>query len=181
MEQQTPIRIFSFDAETNGLWGTPFAIAAVVYENGKEVSSFAARCSIADPINDWVIDNVLPNITDMPIDCDNYQHLLEHFSRYYMSVKTSGPVYHIGHIVVPVESSLIKDMNYHGFIGDWDAPYPLIDVSAMLLMAGEDPTSVDAYIKKYGITIPFTGSTHHPLYDSIACAEVYHHLLSHKK
>lgn len=26
-------KIFSFDAETDGLWGNPFAVAAIVYEN----------------------------------------------------------------------------------------------------------------------------------------------------
>ena len=30
-------KIFSFDAETNGLWGQAFSIGAVVYEDGREL------------------------------------------------------------------------------------------------------------------------------------------------
>lgn len=29
-------KVFSFDAETNGLWGEAFAIAAIVTEDGRE-------------------------------------------------------------------------------------------------------------------------------------------------
>jgi len=37
-----------------------------------------------------------------------------------------------------------------GFIGDWDGPFPLIDISGNLQQVGEDPTSVDNYVKKHG-------------------------------
>lgn len=30
------MKIISIDAESDGLWGRPFAIAAIVYNNGKE-------------------------------------------------------------------------------------------------------------------------------------------------
>ena len=38
--------VFSFDAETNGLWGKAFAIGAVLYKNGNETEKFYSRCPI---------------------------------------------------------------------------------------------------------------------------------------
>ena len=42
-----------------------------------------------------------------------------------------------------VEAHLIREMHRLGGIGDWDAPYPLYDVSGNLQAASENPTSVD--------------------------------------
>ena len=41
-------KVFSLDAETNGLWGQAFAIGAVIYEDGREVKTFYA---VYDRIN----------------------------------------------------------------------------------------------------------------------------------
>lgn len=45
------MKIFSWDCETNGLWGRAFAIGAVVYEDGVESKKFYARCPISVSIN----------------------------------------------------------------------------------------------------------------------------------
>ena len=83
----------------------------------------------------------------------------------------------IAHMGVPVESSLIRDMHDCGYIGDWDAPYPLFDISGNLDQVGEDPTLVDSYAKKYELNVSkFDGGTHNPLYDSAVAAVVYRHL-----
>ena len=56
-------KIFSFDAETNGLWGKAFAIAAVVTdENGKEIDQFIGRCPVQGEVNHWVSENVIPEM-----------------------------------------------------------------------------------------------------------------------
>lgn len=54
------MKIFSWDCETNGLWGRAFAIGAVVYEDGVEVKTFYARCPIEGKVDTWVEENVLP-------------------------------------------------------------------------------------------------------------------------
>jgi hypothetical protein len=70
-------------------------------------------------------------------------------------------------------------MHTMGVIGDWDGPYPLLDVSGNLRQASEDPTSVDSYIKKHDLAVgEFEGGTHNPLYDSAAAAVVYRHLVA---
>ena len=65
----------------------------------------------------------------------------------------------------------LRDMHAQGVIGDWDGPYPMLDVSGNLQQAGEDPTSVDSYVKKYELSVgEFDGGTHNPLYDSAVAA-----------
>ena len=59
----TTAPVLSFDAETNGLWGQAFAIAAVLFnENGAETARFVGRCPIEGEVNSWVKTNVLPKM-----------------------------------------------------------------------------------------------------------------------
>jgi DNA polymerase III alpha subunit (gram-positive type) len=168
------MKIFSFDAETNGLWGKAFAIAAIVYENDKEIARFVERCPIESKINPWVKNNVIPKIKDIPIDHDSYSSLLASFSLFYLKYKKDASI--IVHMGVPVESRIISDMVDLSLIGENDGPYPLIDLSGMLLQVGEDPTSVDSYAKKYKIEVG-EENTHNPLYDAEVTAKVFKHLL----
>ncbi len=169
-------RIFSFDAETNGLWGKPFSIAALVLdEAGAEVARFVGRCPIEGEIDDWVVDNVLPQLEDVPVSHESYPQLLEAFAAFYMQWKQGADV--IFHMAIPVESSIVRDMHDMGFIGDWDAPYPPIDLVGVLRVLREDPTSVDSYLKKYGLSVGDYATTHHPLYDSEVAAVVYRHAM----
>lgn len=169
-------KIFSFDAETNGLWGQAFSIAAIVYdESGVETARFIGRCPIVGETNPWVAENVLPTMTDIPVTHKSYDELLADFAKFYLANKTDAAV--IAHMGFIVEVKLLRDAHERGFIGDWDAPYPLIDIAGNLQQAGEDATSVDAYVKKYALQVRDFGTTHNPLYDSEVAAVVYRHLL----
>lgn len=168
------MKIFSFDAETNGLWGKAFSIAAIVYDNGVEVSRFIGRCPIEGEINSWVAENVLPKMEDISVSHDSYDELLKSFAEFYLANKADASI--IVHMGVPVESSLLKDAHSRGYIGDWDGPYPLIDVAGNLQQAGENPTSVDGYVSKFGLKVT-EGNTHNPLYDSEVAAVVFQHLM----
>ena len=183
-------KILSFDAETNGLWGTSFAIGAVVYEEetcrqATGVSHFIARCPIDGEIDPWVYENVLPVISGIEETHTSYDSMLSAFSLFYMRHKKNADV--ITHIPVPVESGLIRDMHEKEFIGDWDAPFPLIDIAPILMLCGENPLSVDDYAKKHGLSLEFPETkkhglssefpeTHNPLYDAIIAAKAYVHL-----
>ena len=57
---------------------------------------------------------------------------------------------------MPVEAKLFIDARERNFIGDFDAPYPLIDVATFPAIN----TSVDTYNKVNELEIPFNGSTH---------------------
>jgi len=173
------MKIFSFDAETNGLWGRPFSIAALVYEDGAETARFIGRCPIEGAVDDFVREQVLPQMEGIEESHCSYDALLADFARFYLANKGDADV--IAHMAVPVEAGLLRDMHSRGLIGDWDGPFPLIDIAGCLKQAGEDPTSVDGYAKKHGVAVDpaeFAGGTHNPLYDSAQAAAVYRHLLT---
>jgi len=173
-------KIFSFDAETNGLWGRAFSIAAIVYdESGEERARFIGRCPIEGEVDEFVAEKVLPQMEGIKESHGSYDTLLNDFAEFYLREKQGADV--IAHVAVPVEARVLIDMHAKGFIGDWDGPFPLIDVAGCLKQAGEDPNSVDNYANKYGIAIDkaeFEGGTHNPLYDSVVAARVYQHLMS---
>lgn len=175
-------KIFSFDGETNGLWGQPFSIAAIVYdEDGNETARFVGRCPIEGEVDDFIAEKVLPQMKGIEESHDSYDGLLTAFAEFYLREKQDATV--IAHMAVPVESGLLRDMHSRGKIGDWDGPYPLIDISGCLDQAGEDPTSCDGYAEKYGVAVDpaeFAGGTHNPLYDSAQAAAVYRHLVSRR-
>lgn len=171
-------KIFSFDAETNGLWGQAFSIGALVYdESGAEVARFVGRCPIVGEVDKWVSENVLPKIADIPVTHTDYDSLLASFAEFYKANKEGADVVvHMGFIV---EVKILRDLHERKLIGDWDAPYPFFDVSGNLQAAGADPTSVDKFVAANNLSVgEFVGGTHNPLYDSAVAAAVYRHLVS---
>lgn len=174
-------KYISIDSETDGLWGNPFAVAAIVYECKEYVNSKSLRKYLdlteVDRIclrlpndvvkNEWVKENVLPTL-DFEITNQSYEEMLKEFASFYLKHKDSTTIWHMGHVV---ESHLFRELHRLGFIGDWDAPYTPIDVSDMLRVIGEPSDSVDSYYKKYNLSI-IEGNTHNPLYDCKVAAEV---------
>ncbi len=171
------MKILSFDAETNGLYGQAFCLAAVVTDENGLMAEFVGRCPIEEPVDDWVRDNVLPHIEDVEISHASYCDLLEAFYRFYKEQKDGATV--VAHMAHPVETKVLRDMVEADLNGRmWDGPYPgICDVWTALELAGyAKPDSVDSYIKDHGLGVPFTGATHHPLYDSWAAEVVFRHL-----
>ncbi len=174
------MKVFSLDAETNGLWGQAFAIGALVYDElGNEVARFIGRLPDTVVTNEWVRENVLPQMTGISVTHKNYEDLLRDFARFFLANKESAHVIvHMGYIV---EAKVLRDMYEHGLIGEWDAPFPLYDVSGNLQAAGADPTSVDKFAAEHDLKIAeFEGGTHNPLYDSAVTAVVYLYLVGGK-
>lgn len=89
---QTPTKIISIDVETDGLWGNPFAIAAVVYEWRERqdrgidgvrpagfvrTESFEAKLPDSTVNNEWVQHNVLPSLRvsrEVEVIDENWPH-----------------------------------------------------------------------------------------------------------
>ena len=168
--------IISIDAETNGLWGNPFAIAAIVYDGEqKEISKFIARLPDSFVTNQWAKDEALPTLTNTPVTHEIYEDMLESFAAFYNSHREAAtPLWHMGHVV---EAHLFRECVRLGLIGEWDAPYTPIEVSEHLRANGYDPDSVDKYINEKNISVSDYGSTHNPLYDCEAAARVYFSLM----
>ena len=167
-------KVFSFDAETNGLWGKAFSIAVVLQQENGKIETFLGRCPIQEEVNGWVAENVLPQMEGIPENYSSYEELLKAFITFYLQHKDGADV--IVHMGLPVEARVFIDAHNLGILGDWDAPYPLIDISAL----PEIGTSVDTYNKEHGLNnlIPeMEGGTHNPLYDSYAALVAYDDLM----
>jgi hypothetical protein len=171
-------KIFSFDAETDGLWGKAFAISAIVYEDGRETARFLARLPDSAVTNGWVKENVLPKLADVAVTHESFEAMLADFAAFYKANKSDAAI--VVHMGTPVEFTVLKQMHELGMIGDWDGPFPLHDLVGYLASKGEDPTSVDKYNAKHGLMDGRSEAagmeSHHPLYDSIAAAVAYMHL-----
>lgn len=163
------MKIFSFDAETNGLWGEAFSIAAVVMEDGIVAKTFLGRCPIDGEINPWVAKNVLPKMKNIKTNSRSYMDMLKSFSEFYLENKEDAHV--IVHVGFPVETKILHGMQRFGFIRDWDAPFPLVDISAI----PEIGTSVDNYNKERNLEVLCSSGCHNPLYDATAAAVAYEH------
>jgi len=86
-------KCFSFDAETDGLWGKAFAIAALVYdENGNEIARFMGRLADSVVTNDWVKQNVLPQLSGVPVTHESYEAMLADFAKFYLANKADADV-----------------------------------------------------------------------------------------
>ena len=164
-------KIFSFDAETNGLHGQAFTIGAIVYSSdGVEIDRFVARCPIDGEVNPWVKENVLPQIESIPQTHDSYEDMLKAFSDFWLKYKDNADaLVHMGQIV---EAKIIKDAYKLGYLGEWDCPYGWIDIYAY----PEIKDSVDAYVKQNNVIVnSITEGTHNPLYDCEVTAKAYFH------
>lgn len=163
-------KIVSIDAETNGLWGKAFAVAAVAYENGCEIDRFVARCPIERDVNEWVRDNVLSKMSNIPETHESYKEMLCAFQSFLEKHKNGKVLSHMGHIV---EAGLFRDMHTLGIIGDFEAPYEWYDVCILF------SDSVDNYNRENKIEIEaFDGGTHNPVYDCVSAYKAFEHMIN---
>jgi DNA polymerase III epsilon subunit-like protein len=171
--------LISLDCEANGLHGQIFAVAAVLYDDGREVDRLVARCPIVGDVDPWVVANVLPAIADLPVrGSGTYEWLLYRWRGWYSESQDKwpgadgrGPAV-LCHVAWPIETRFLWDAHR----GEpFSGPFPLLDVASTLDAYGHDPTSVDGYLRSVGVALP-AGSPHHPLYDARAAALAYLHL-----
>ena len=97
-------KVLSIDAETDGLWGDPFAVAAIAYENGVEVARLCGRLPDHQVGNNWVRKHVLPALGPSdgacPVTHEFYSDLLHDFAEFYIQHKENAEVIcHMGYIV----------------------------------------------------------------------------------
>jgi hypothetical protein len=158
------MNIFSFDTETDGLYGPVWAIGAVVLneEVGEEIARFEGQVEYTGE-NQWVWDSVVPYV-DLP-KFESARALRDAFWAFWMSHREEGCVC-IADFGSPVESGLFRacvedDLEAR----QWSGPYPLHEVGTMLLAAGIDP-DVDRIVLS-----GLTGlKKHDPVADALASA-----------
>ncbi len=185
------MKILSFDLETNGLWGKAFAIGAVIIDVDEENypgeyhrligggfafpvpnpgETLKLYCPIDGGIDPFVKENVLPNIDFSGYKkVSDYKELVRAFIDWYkeMKEKYNDELKIIVHCGLPVEVTLFVDAHKFGFIGDFEHPFPLIDIASF----PEIEISVEKYLEdKIGV---ITYTQHDPVEDSLFASYAY--------
>ncbi len=158
--------ILSFDLETNGLHGKAFAVGAIVMDAGGTVlDEFSARARLTEKADDWVKNNVLPAIAEMPITHDNYEELREAFWAWYLQAKPKAD-YVLVNNGYPVEYRFLLDCQ-EANLDDryWQHPFPILELSSLLLIADQISGATKRQLKK-SLIDSSTHNTHHPLDDA---------------
>lgn len=124
--------ILLFDVESTSLHGTGFAVGAIVVNrDGTELDRFELLSKEgAEKANDWVKQNVIPNLSDMPT-CETDKELRDAFFNFYLKHKETAEVW--SDVNFPVETNFL-----HAIVNDaptereWLMPYPLFDASTLV-------------------------------------------------
>jgi hypothetical protein len=132
-------KLLSFDLEANGLHGEVFAVGALVIDmQGKVLDQFTGRTKIVGQVDPWVEKNVLPSLGDMPLTHKTYRDLREAFWRWYLATESESD-YVIVSNGYPVEYRfLLKCQDENLPERYWQHPFPILDLTSMLIQAGSE-------------------------------------------
>jgi hypothetical protein len=135
--------ILSFDIESNGLHGKAFAVGSVLMNmSGKVIDEFEARCPIRGEVDPWVRKNVLPALIDMPTKYPSGKALREAFWGWYKPAKAQAD-YVVVNNGYPVETRFLAACQDEDIENRyWDHPFPMLDLSSLLLQVGIKPLEV---------------------------------------
>lgn len=157
------MRYFSFDAETDGLFGPVFAIGAVVMNQNQEILDQFTGVFSGEPIVDpWVRANCLP----VPEDFQAYssrEALLNAFWNFYARHREDCTI--LADTPFPVEAGLLRaciDLDPQNRMQL--SPYPVIDAASVFFAKGLDSDTDRMEFSGY------IGRKHDPLADAIASA-----------
>jgi len=130
--------IFSLDCETNGLYGDCFAVGVIILSpEGLIIDKFSGISQVEEVTNDWVKENVLPELSGLKIFSTRKQ-MRDAFWEFWIKHKESCIC--ISDIGAPVESGFFKQCVLDDLDNrQWNAPYPLHEVATLLFAKGIDP------------------------------------------
>ena len=159
-------KILSFDLEANNLHGQPFAIGAVVIDgHGKVHDSFTARCPILGDVDPWVVANVIPVIQDMQQSHGSYEDMREAFWRWYLQAEAASDYVLVSN-GYPVEYRFLIDCQDADLEQRyWQHPFPVLDLTSILIAKGHDSGIQKNQIRKK-IRKEASFAQHHPYDDA---------------
>lgn len=159
-------KLLSFDIETNGLHGEAFAIGALLMSaDGTVTNEFLARCPIKGQVDEWVAAKVIPMLDDFPQTHPNAKAMRQAFWDWYKSVKDEADYVLINN-GYPVEYRfLIKCQEDDLEARYWDHPFPMLDLSSLLLQIGVK-TSQDKKAFTAELTEGKKSASHNPFWDT---------------
>lgn len=160
--------IFAFDVESIGLYGEGFAVGGVLIDDsGNVINEFCYACdpgaalgSIDD--REWCRDN-LPKLEVTHKTPEEVRNAF--WAKYLNASKHDAQI--IADCIYPVETNFLAAcVRDYEPVRKRQAPYPLLDLSALLLARGKDPIGVyDRMHDEYPI--------HHPLADAKQSARLW--------
>ena len=153
--------LFVFDVESDGLYGDGFAVGAVVTDKQGNVIDSVQACSLQNVTNEWVKENVLPHLNDIPM-VDSRRTVRDTFWQFYLKWKDQCHIF--SDVAYPVEANFLRQCALENN-GEWVAPFPLLDISSVMFACGYDPLTDGE---------SFTGSSgakHNPLFDASVSAK----------
>lgn len=154
-------RFMVFDVESVGLHGDGFAVAWVVVN--RQGHRLAEGCMACDPdlcagtdeSRSWVAEHVPP----LPVTSPTLQHLQNSFWHEWRRWAGQGAVL-VADCAWPVEANFLTACGRLTHAErEWQGPYPLYDLSSVLLAVGADG---EAVIDRLPNELP----AHHPLMDA---------------
>lgn len=168
-----------FDVESLGLYGSAYAWAGTLLVNGEEVRTY--RCAV-DParmrLNSvdesglaWAEQHSLPHIRKWDSDLVSdgklgFGEVARHFNYHWSLVVREFPeAYLVADCCFPVETNFLSQAVRNG-----TPVYPLLDVSTLLLAAGENPI---ANFRRRDNELP----AHDPLADARQSARIWLEML----
>lgn len=134
-------KILSIDVESNGLHGEAFAVGAILVDcGGKLIDEFSARCPIKGETDEWVVKHVLPSLENFPETHKTAKAMRDAFWDWYVAAKEKSD-YVLADNGYPVEDRfLIQCQEDNLEERYWGHPFPLIDLSSILLSIGVKPS-----------------------------------------
>ena len=150
--------ILLFDVEAISLHGGAFAVGAIVAdENDEIIDKFSLKSLEGERnVGDWVKQNVLPSLTDMPT-CKTNLDLGNKFYNWYLKHMDNCEIW--SDVNYPVETNFLSALVSNDPIArEWKMPYPFYDVADFV------DVNVD---RAQASGIPGLRK-HHPMDDAIA-------------
>ncbi len=157
------MKIFCFDAETDGLYGPVWAVGAVVLDSAKGwLAKFGAQLDpdvVTDP---WVRKHVVPAVRLG--EYSSRELLLNAFWTFWTTHKDGAVC--VADVGTPVEAGLFRAcVELDLPARQWEGPYPLHELATALLVAGIDPDADRRELCGYTDLVP-----HDPVDDATASA-----------
>lgn len=173
-------KLLCFDLETNGLHGQAFAVGGLIMDAAGNIESqYSARCPIKGELDEWVSENVIPFIEDMEQTHKDYKSFCDDFWAWFVEAQNRSD-YVIVQNGYPVEYRFLlqcQEMDIESRY--WDHPFPILDLTSMLVMAGYD---AEDKVRLAGQWLKETGfAKHHPLNDAHLTARMAFEILSKSK
>jgi len=150
------------DVESNGLWGQPFAVGAVrMTSGGRVIRSFGMRCNIDEVPDEWIINNEIEEMLEEFPKVDNVGDLMAEFMGWYGGEGDRNTFVDAG---FPVDCRFLDIMRTSTKWRSY-SPYPLYDISSIIMAAGEPP-NVDRLEYAEELIGEKRGVAHDPLWDA---------------